>query len=151
MYVRHQHARARVCVCVCEYVYTGMFPILDCTGQVVESCGTYVSRTMFVVRKVWPVSSEAWRGAESARGSYLIIMEWSPNTSMYTQVRIYLCMCICARTRQDFEYQLQAADAESVDIASEASIAGAAQDQRGTATYNGKVFCVMCCGTPVIQ
>ena len=66
MYLRQQHARARVCVCVCVYVYTGMFPILDCTGQVVESCGTSISRAMFVVRNVWVVSSEACRGGKSA-------------------------------------------------------------------------------------
>ena len=88
MYLRQQHTRARVCVGVCAYVYTGMFPILDYTGKVVESCGTSVSRAMLVVRNVWLVSSEACRGGESARGVYLIIMEWSPNTSMYAQVHI---------------------------------------------------------------
>ena len=81
----------------------------------------------------------------------MIIMEWSPNTSMYAQVRIYLCMCICARTHQDFVYQLQAADAECVDVASETGVAGATQDQRGTDTYKAKVSCVMCYDTPVLQ
>jgi len=59
-------------------------------------------------------------------------------------------MCICARTHQDFEYQLQAADAEFADVASEAGVAGAMQDQRGNATYKAKVSCVMCYDTPVL-
>jgi len=58
-------------------------------------------------------------------------------------------MCTCARTHQDFEYQLQAADAECTVVESEAGLGKAGQDQRGTETYEGKVSCVMCCDTIV--
>ena len=73
-------------MCVC--VYPGMFPILDCTGKVVESCGTSISRTVFVVYTVWVVGSEACRGGESAPGVYLMTMQWSPSTNMYAEVRV---------------------------------------------------------------
>ena len=58
----------RVCVrvCVCVYVYTGMFAILDCTREVVESCGTSINRAMFVMLNVGVVSSSPCRGGESA-------------------------------------------------------------------------------------
>jgi len=128
-------------------VYTGMFPILDCTGKMVESCGTSISRTMFVMRTVWVVGSDACTGGESARGLYLMIMQWCPGTNMYAEVRIYLCMCTCARTHQDFEYQLQAADAECIVVESEAGLGKARQDQHGTEKFEGKVSCVMCCDT----
>ena len=64
---------------------------------------------------------------------------------MYAEVRIYLCMCTCARTHQDFEYHLQAADAECTD-----GMGWARQDQRGTETHKGKVSCVMCYDTLVL-
>ena len=47
----------RVCVWVCVCVYTGMFPILDCTRKVVESRGISIDRAMFVVLQDWAVSS----------------------------------------------------------------------------------------------
>jgi len=67
MYICNYTNNMRVCVrvCVCVYVYTGMFPILDCTRQVVESCGASINCAMFVTLNVWVVSPRLCRGGES--------------------------------------------------------------------------------------
>jgi len=58
--------RVCVCVCACVYAYTGVFPILDCTREVVENCDTSINQAMFVMLNVSAINPGNCRGGESA-------------------------------------------------------------------------------------
>ena len=81
----------------------------------------------------------------------MIIKNWPLNIRKYPHMRIYLCLYTCARTHQAFESQLQHEDADFIADDSKVCEEGAKQDQRGHATYAGKVACLGCCDTLVNQ